>query len=66
MPSLWCAVRNGRNQLSETMKRGGADRPKSVVKPHGLDVAHHPVTVLGQRQWRSQFSKTQIQKGQGP
>ena len=47
MPSLWCAVLQGRNQLFETMKRGGADRLRSVVMPQGSDVAHHPVTDPG-------------------
>jgi len=26
LSSFWCAVLHGRNQLFETMKRGGADR----------------------------------------
>jgi len=47
LSSFWCAVLHGRNQLFETMKRGGADRLENVVMPQGSDVAHHPVTDPG-------------------
>ena len=33
LSSFWCAVLGGRNQLFETMKRGGAGRLGSVVMP---------------------------------
>ena len=42
LSSFWCAVPKGRNQLFETMKRGGADKLREVVMPQGSDVAHHP------------------------
>ena len=64
LSSFWCAVLQGRNQLFETMKRGGADTLENVVKPQGSDVAHHPITDPGQgRRW-DQFSRCKIQKGQ--
>ncbi len=47
LSSFWCAVLHGRNQLFETMKRGGADRLRGVVMPQGSDVAHHPAIGLG-------------------
>ena len=36
----------GRNQLFQTMKKGGADTLENVVKPKGPDVAHDPITDL--------------------
>jgi hypothetical protein len=47
LSSFWCAVLQGRNQLFETMKRGGADRLRNVVMPQGSDVAHHPAIGPG-------------------
>jgi len=55
--SFWCAVLQGRNQLFETMKRGGADRLENVVIPQGSDVAHHPVTDPGRGRWRGESSR---------
>ena len=43
-----------RNQLFETMKKGGADRLENEVIPEGSDVAHHPVTDPGRGQRRGQ------------
>ena len=64
LASFWCAVPKGRNQLFETMKRGGAGWLGSVVMPQGSDVAHHPATDPGRGRLRGQSSRTQIQKGQ--
>lgn len=47
LSSFGCAVLQGRNQLFETMKSGGAAGLRSVVMPQGSDVAHHPVTDPG-------------------
>ena len=46
------------------MKRGGADRLGSEVRPQGSGVANHPVTVPGRGQRRGQHSKLPIQRGQ--
>ena len=54
----------GRNQMFETMKRGGTGRLENVVMPQVSDVAHHPAIGPSRGLWRGQFSKTQIQKGQ--
>ena len=63
LSSFWCAVLGGRNQLYETMKRGGAGYLESVVRPQGLLAMHRPVAGLGQGRRRERNITVEIQKG---
>jgi hypothetical protein len=47
LSSFWCAVLQGRSQLFEMMKRGGADKLCAVAMPQGSVVAHHPAIGPG-------------------
>ena len=62
LSSFRCAVLDGRNQLFETMKRGGAGLLSGVVKPQITDVVHRPVAGLGQGRRRERNIMVEIQK----
>ena len=62
LSSFWCAVLDGRNQLYETMKRGGAGRLGSVVIPQESCAMRRPVADLRQGRRRERNIMVEIQK----
>ena len=62
LSSFCSAVLGGRNQLFETMKRGGAGLLSGVVKPQGTDAVHRPVVGLRQGRRRERNIMVEIQK----
>ncbi len=62
LSSFRCAVLDGRNQLFETMKRGGVGLLSCVVKPQSTDAVHRPVAGLGQGRRRVPDIMVEIQK----
>ena len=62
LSSFRCAVLDGRNQLFETMKRGGAGRLGSVVMPQESCAMRRPVAGLRQGRRRERNIMVEIQK----
>ena len=62
LSSFWCAVLAGRNQLCETMKRGGVGLLSCVVKPQVVIAMHRPVVGLRQGRRRVRNIMVEIQK----
>ena len=62
LSSVWRAILDDRNQLFETIKRGGAGLRLSVVKPLVLNAMHRLAFGFGQGRRRGHNIIVEIQK----